>query len=101
VTISTLGWPCSQSARLAAVRSGEQVDGSASIGIHQDRAVALAAPLAPVIHAQHARRSHRRQWRPLYQPQQGCSTRHQAVPASQPCPSLSAHDTREIEQMAL
>jgi hypothetical protein len=78
----------------------EQVNGSASIGIHQDRAVALAAPLAPIIDAQHMRRSHRWQRRPFEQPEQRCSTGQHALPARQPCPGLSAQGTREREQTA-
>jgi hypothetical protein len=38
----------------------EQLDGSALLGIHEDRAVGVASTLTPVIHPKHARRTYLR-----------------------------------------
>jgi hypothetical protein len=38
----------------------EQIDGSALLGIHEDRAVRVATTLTPVIHPKHPRRTHLR-----------------------------------------
>jgi hypothetical protein len=87
--------PVRQGARRTILK---QLDGAAQLFIDQDGPVRPATPLTPVVHPEHMRGSHRRQWGLRDQPQQRRATRAEAMPPSQSRSRLTAQGAREIEQ---
>ena len=68
----------------------QEVNDLVGLEVHQDGAVILAAPFAPVIHPEHAHRDHLRHRHPSYQSQQRARTNDQRFGATVARSSLSA-----------